>query len=240
MTKIAALIAGALLACQDPAPARDAGETLRQAASLTRSQKGYEAEFKTRMQAVGDPLKTQGKVVWTSPGLLAIHATASGGDDKKIVRTGDTVWVYHALQGSWFDAVELGLDSAARGIQNPDEVLDLVSRNPGEARFASSGDLQVTLTGQNLANVVRNGGFAWNRSTATATLSLDKEGRIQSVRFDATLVNGANGNVQYEGEVAFSFPKELSEPAFVDEKNRPILLSAEMKKAIEALKARPR
>src|SRR5437773_7897591 len=119
-----------LLACQGDPPAKpakdldpkDARSVLDYAAFNTRTQKSYETRFKARLTTTGAPLDYEGQCVWVYPGVLFVHYTASGGDEKMIVRAGDKfVWVWSALAG-WVTADEIGMPGAGRGIQNPDEV----------------------------------------------------------------------------------------------------------------------
>jgi len=231
---LAALV-GAILASQN---ADDASELLQRAAATTRQQKGYEVSFKSRTQAVGDPLDREGKAVWTAPGVLYIHSTGSGREDQKIVRAGEKVWVYLSVQGEWVAPEEAGLDGAGSGIQNPDAVLQILSKNAGSAKLVKAGSLRLELTGNDLARVVKAGGFLWNQSAARVDLELDGSNRIAKVACDATLVNANKQTVRYTAEVNLAFDRGTTDLAFVDEKGRPIELNAEMKRSIEALKAK--
>src|SRR5687767_5954757 len=127
-----------LLACQGTPPAKpakeldpkDAKSVLEHAVYKTRLQKRYEVKFKARLTTSGAPLDYNGRCVWVNPGVLYVHYTASGGDEKMIVRAGEKdVWVYHVLIGTWVTADEAGMPGAGRGIQNPDEVLSVLARN---------------------------------------------------------------------------------------------------------------
>ena len=100
------LLSALLLACQGTPPARppkeldpkDGRSVLEHAAYNTRTQKSYETRFKARLSATGAPLDYEGQCVWVRPGVLYVHYTASGGDEKMIVRAGDKeTWVWHAL-----------------------------------------------------------------------------------------------------------------------------------------------
>jgi outer membrane lipoprotein-sorting protein len=235
MMKALAALVGAILASQN---AEDVSALLQRAAAATRQQKGYEVAFKSRLQAVGDPLDREGKAVWTSPGLLYIHSTGSGREDQKIVRAGEQVWVYVSVQRDWYAPEEAGLDGAGSGIQNPDELLQILSKNAGSAKLVKSGTIQLDLTGNDLARVVKAGGFLWNQSSARVDLELDGSNRIAKVTCEATLVDAKNQTVRYSAAVTLSFDRGTTDLAFVDEKGRPIELSAEMKKKIEAVKGK--
>jgi len=235
MMKTLAALVGAILASQN---GEEASDVLRRAAATTRQQKGYEVAFKSRLQAVGDPLDREGKAVWTSPGVLYIHFTGSGREDQKIVRAGEKVWAYLSVQRDWYTPEEAGLDGAGSGIQNPDEVLQILSKNAGSAKLVKPGTIRVDLTGNDLARVVKAGGFLWNKSTARVDLELDGSNRITKVACEATLVDAKNLTVRYSAEVNLAFDRGTTDLAFVDEKGRPIELSAEMKKKIESLKGK--
>ena len=74
------------------------------------------SKFKARLTPPqGDALDYNGQCVWVSPGVLYIHYTASGGDEKNIVRVGNQVWVYHPLVG-WVTSDEAGMPGAGRGV----------------------------------------------------------------------------------------------------------------------------
>ena len=235
MMKVPAALVVVLFAVQN---AEDAPAVLQCAAATTRQQKGYEVTFKSRLQAVGDPLDREGKAVWTAPGLLFIHTTGSGREDQKIVRAGDKVWVYVSTQADWFSPEEAGLDGAGSGIQNPDEVLQILAKNAGSAKLVKPGTIRLELTGNDLAQVVGAGGFLWNKSTARVDLELDRSNRISKVACDVTLVDAKNQTVRYTAEVNLAFERGTTDLAFMDEKGRAIQLSPQMKKNIEALKAK--
>src|SRR4029077_5871698 len=85
-----------LLACQADGPAKpakaldpkDPRSVLDHAVYNTRTQKCYETKFKARLTTTGALLDYDGKGVWVYPGVLYVHYTASGGDEKMIVRSG--------------------------------------------------------------------------------------------------------------------------------------------------------
>lgn len=235
-------VATLLLAFQGSGPARPAKEldpgdpasVVEHAAYATRTQKNYETAFKLRMQAAGAPLEVQGKGVWLAPGVLFAESTGSGGDDKKIVRVGNQAWVYDALRQFWPTAEQCGMDGAGRGIQNPDEILAVLSRNLQSAKFVNAGEIQLTLTGDDLARIVKQGGFLWNKSCARVDVTLDGEKRIRKVACDAALVTVKNDPVHYSAEVTFVSYNGAAELRFTDEKKRPIELSQEMRQAVDA------
>ena len=130
------------------------------------------------------------------------------------------------------------MDGAGSGIQNPDEVLQILAKNAASAKLVKPGVIRLDLTGKDLAQVVRAGGFLWNQSTAQVEMELDGSNRISKVVCDATLVNAQNQTVRYTAEVTLAFDRGTTDLPFVDEKGRPLALSAEMKRAIEALKGK--
>src|SRR5436190_23566072 len=100
---LVALVLGACQGGPPPKPAKDLDpndpkSVAEYAAFNTRTQKSYETRFKARLTPPqGDALDYTGQCVWVAPGVLFIHYTASGGDEKNIVRVGKDVWVHHAL-----------------------------------------------------------------------------------------------------------------------------------------------
>src|SRR6185503_7281022 len=127
-----------LLACQGNPSAKPAKEldpkdgrsVLEHAAFNTRTQQSYETKFKAQLTASGAPLDYEGRCVWVRPGVLFVHYTASGGDEKMIIRAGDKeTWVWSDLAAQWVSKDEIGMPGAGRGIQNPDEVLAVLGRN---------------------------------------------------------------------------------------------------------------
>lgn len=240
-----------LLACQVPPAAKpakgldpkDAKSVLEYAAFNTRTQKSYETKFKAKLTTSGTPLDYDGRCVWVNPGVLYVHYTASGGDEKRIVRAGEKdVWVYDLLVG-WVTADEAGMPGAGRGIQNPDEVLAVLARNAGGAKMSKPGVVELTFTGDDIEKIMKEqankGAFNWKDSKADLTLSVDAENRLQKFTCDATLAaNNAGGGpttVKYTGEVTLVAYNDATSLKFVDEKKREIPLTPEMKSKIESV-----
>jgi hypothetical protein len=240
-----------LLACQVPPPAKpakdldpkDARSVVEHAAYNTRTQKSYETRFKAQLTTSGTPLDYDGRCVWVNPGVLFVHYTASGGDEKRIVRAGDRdVWVYDLLVG-WVTAEEAGMAGAGRGIQNPDEVLAVLARNAGGAKISKPGLVELSFSGDDIEKIMKEqankGAFNWKASKADLTLSVDAENRLQKFTCDATLVanNAGNGpaTVKYAAEVTLIAYNEATSMKFVDEKKREIPLLPEMKSKIESV-----
>jgi hypothetical protein len=177
--------------------------------------------------------------------VLYVHYTASGGDEKRIVRAGEKdVWVYDLLVG-WVTADEAGMPGAGRGIQNPDDVLLVLSNNSGTSKMAAQpGAVEMAFTGGDIASIMKEqankGAFNWKDSKAELTLAVDAENRLQKFTCDATLAaNAANGGgpatVKYTGEVTLVAYNEATSLKFLDEKKREIPLTPEMKTKIDSV-----
>jgi hypothetical protein len=231
-----------LAACQaappPTAPAKvldpqDPKSVVEHAVARTRGQKSYEVGWTARLKAPqGDPLDYKGTCVWAAPGILYLEYTASGGDDKKIVRIGDQpAWICDLVQG-WQPADVMGFPGAGRGFQNP-----------GKLTLVKPGQVELVLTGDDLqklmAEQAQQGSFEWSKSAATALLTTDAEGRLGKLECKASLVS-TDPNVK--GEVAYAAALEArgynakSALEFKDEKNRPIALKKPMVEAIEKLR----
>ena len=242
-----------LLACQGVPPAKpakeldpkDAKSVLEHAAFNTRTQKNYETKFKARLTTSGAPLDYNGRCVWVNPGVLYVHYTASGGDEKRIVRAGEKgTWVYDLLV-EWVTAIEAGMPGAGRGIQNPDEVLAVLARNSANAKLTQPGVVDLSFTGDDIENIMKEqanrGAFNWKESKADLTLTVDAENRLQKFTCDATLkaagaaANGGGQTVRYTAEVTLVGYNGATELKFVDEKKREIRLTPEMNTAIESV-----
>jgi hypothetical protein len=240
-----------LLACQGEPPVKPAKDldpkdprsVLEYAAYNTRRQKSYETTFKARLTTSGAPLDYEGHCVWVYPGVLFVHYTASGGDEKMIVRTGLLdAWVYHSLVGDWITADEIGMPGAGRGIQNPDEVLSVIARHSGTAKLIKPGNVELSFSGDDIEKVMKEqaskDSFLWKESSAKLELTVDAENRLQQFTCDATLkpANPAvKGDVRYTAEVTLVGYNGARELKFLDEKKREIPLRKEMKAKIESV-----
>lgn len=244
-----------LMACQGNPPVKptkafdpkDAGSVLEHAAYNTRTQKSYETKFKARLTTTGAPLDYDGRCVWVHPGVLYVYYTASGGDEKMIVRAGDKdVWVWNSLVG-WVTAEEAGMAGAGRGIQNPDDVLLVLSRNSGNAKLSRPGVVDLTFRGEDIEKIMKEqaskGAFDWKESSAKLDLATDADARLQKFTCDATLKSNdpnVKGSVRYTAEVTLVGYNGATTLKFLDEKKREIPLLPEMKAKIESvLKEKP-
>ena len=245
------LISLLLMACQGTQPParpakdlnpQDPRSVLEHAAYNTRSQKSYETKFKARLTTSGAPLDYDGRCVWVHPGVLYVHYTASGGDEKMIVRAGDRdVWVYNTLVG-WVTADEAGMAGAGRGIQNPDDVLAVLARNSGTSKLAKPGMVELDFKGEDIERIMKEqaskGAFDWKESSAKLELATDAENRLQKFTCDATLKPtdpNVKGTVRYTAEVTLVAYNGARELQFLDEKKRAIPLLPEMKTKIESV-----
>jgi hypothetical protein len=244
-----------LIACQGNPPAKpakaldpqDPKSTLEHAAYNTRTQKSYETRFKARLTTSGAPLDYEGQCVWVNPGVLFVHYTASGGDEKMIVRAGDKeTWVWSALAG-WVTKDEIGMPGAGRGIQNPDEVLAVLAQNSGTARLVKPGLVELAFSGADIERIMREqaskGAFVWAESNAKLELAADAENRLQKFTCDATLKSSdpnVKTPIRYTAEVTLVGYNGARDLKFLDEKKREIPLTKEMQSRIESvLKEKP-
>lgn len=168
----------------------DARKTAESAVAKTRASSSYEVVFKATIKTPNsDPMVLEGRTVWVKPGVLYIHSTASGGDEKRIVRVGDRVYLYYEQVEDWVDAAEAGQSGAGRGIQNPDEVLAVLAGQLEKAAFAAERKgIRLSLAGADLEKVMKEqanrGSFDWASSNAEVLLELSPDGRLS--RFTTT------------------------------------------------------
>lgn len=210
----------------------------------TRTQKSYEAAWKGRLAVPrSDPLDYDGRCVWVRPGVLYSHYTASGGDEKRIVRAGNAgTWVHNALVG-WVTADEAGIPGAGRGIQNPDEALGVLARNPSTAVLIEPGVVELTFVGDDIERIMKEqaqqGAFDWKQSKAVLRLTSDAERRLKQLTCKAVLTSAdpkVQGAVEYTATIDVLSYGQAEQLAFTDEKKRPIPLSKKMNEAIAAQK----
>ena len=208
----------------------------------TRTQKSYATKFKARLTPPqGDALDYTGQCVWVAPGVLYTHYTASGGDEKNIVRVGNQVWIHHSLVG-WVTSDEAGMPGAGRGVQNPDDVLSVLARHAGAARLRQPGLVDLTFAGEDIEKIMKDqsqsGAFEWKESSAAVELLADPDTRLKRFSCQATLKPGdpkVNGVVKYSAEVEASGYNGATELKFVDGEKKEIKLSGDIRKAIETL-----
>lgn len=153
-----------------------AGQDAENAIQKLREEPSYRTKFRAVVHAPGsDPLVIEGESVWVKPGVLYIQYLGSGGDQKRIIRVGDKVWMYHELLGDWVTSEEMGTPGAGRGVQNPDEVLSVVRKYAPKAR-ASGDTLEIPFGGTDIETIMKEqanaGTFDWKKSEAWARLTV--------------------------------------------------------------------
>lgn len=222
---------------------RNAASVVQHVAYNTRTSKSYEAGWKARLQVPrSDPLDYDGRCVWVRPGVLFSHYTASGGDEKKIVLAGPgKAWVHHSLVG-WVTADEAGIPGAGRGIQNPDEALAVLSRNPSIAKLVQPGVVELAFEGADIERIMKEqaqqGAFDWKKSKATLTLTADAQRRLKTLVCKATLVSAdpkVQGEVTYDATIDVAGYEQATSLTFVDEKKKPIPLSKKIADSIQTV-----
>ncbi|HEX7898604.1 MAG TPA: hypothetical protein VF950_12640 [Planctomycetota bacterium] len=225
-------------AAYDPASAKSVVEHV---SYNTRTTKSYEATWKGRLAVPrSDPLDYTGRCVWVRPGVLYSHYTASGGDDKKIVLAGPgRAWVYHSLVG-WVTADEAGIPGAGRGIQNPDEALAVLSKNPAGAKLVEPGVVELAFEGADIERIMKEqaqqGAFDWKKSKAVLRLTSDDQRRLKTLVCKATLVSSdpkVQGEVTYDATIDVQGYDQATELAFTDEKKKAIPLSKKIAEQIQ-------
>jgi hypothetical protein len=220
---------------------KDPRSVVEHAAFNTRTQKSYETRFKARLTPPqGDTLDYNGQCVWVRPGLLYTHYTASGGDEKNIVRVGNQVWLHDRLVG-WVTSDEAGMPGAGRGVQNPDDVLSVLARHAGVAKLRQPGLVDMTFSGEDIEKIMKEqsqaGAFDWKGSSAAIELHVDADYRLKKFSCQATLKPNdpkASGVVKYWAEVEAAGYNGATELKLQDEKKE-ITLSDDIRKAIETL-----
>lgn len=225
----------------DPADARSVVE---HAAAATRARKSYQTRFTAVLTPPeGDAIEYQGTCVWVRPGVLYIYYTAKGGDEKRIVRAGETAWVYHSLLEEWVSAEEAGLSGAGRGIQNPDEVLAVLARHGGSARLREAGVAALEFSGEDIEKVMREqvqaGSFVWKESRAEIVVHADGGGFLRRFECRADLKPAdpnLKGRVRYSGVFEVISYDAVESLTFRDEKGREIPLSAPIREAVERVR----
>ncbi len=242
------LILAVLTACQGDAPAKpvaplnpaNAASLLEHAIRNTRAQASYETTFTSRAQKPGSaPIDYKGSAVWVAPQVLYVQYTASGGDHKKIVRAGDSAWVYHNLVDDWVSDAEAGMAGAGKGIQNPDDILAAIAGHTADAKLVEPGLAELKFSGETLAKILKGQGnvndLDWDKSSATLRIRTDEQTRVKQLTVDAVLQTKGEKpqNLAYTAQVDVAGYGGARELKFEDEKKRPIPLSKEIQGAIQ-------
>lgn len=229
-------------------PGQEAPQAAKEAISKTRAAASYRTRFKAVVKTPNsDPLILDGESVWVKGGVLFIHYKASGGDEKRIIRVGDEVWLFNEVVEDWVSAAEAGNPGAGRGVQNSDEVLGVLEKHLEKAAFSGEGrtDVALALEGPDIERVMKEqasqGSFDWKNSSASIALRLG-EGRVTAFTCEAKLASTdpalAGKKVDYSADVeVVAYDRdtelrfELVDPA--TKKATPIELSDEVAGAIK-------
>ncbi|MBI4563960.1 MAG: hypothetical protein HY716_04605 [Planctomycetes bacterium] len=179
---------------------QDAADAAKRAIEQTRARKSTSVKFDVEIRVPdSSPMKLEGKSVWVTPHILFLHYTASGGDDVKLVRVGDTVRLYHPVVEDWVSADEAGRPGAGRGVQNPDEVLSALLKVIDKATRAGKETIDgrvcdvigLKLGGKEMESVMKGlaapGSFEWTESECSAKLCIGSDQHLYYVEFDARL-----------------------------------------------------
>ena len=257
ITRALAILA-ILLPAQDGAPKR-----MQSAVEKTRAQKSYSAAFSGVIKIPdSSPMELKGEVVWVSPGVLFTQYTASGGDEVRVIRVGEKVWLYHLQTEEWVPAAEAGKGGAGRGVQNPDEVLATVIQAVGKATSAGKvtvndkpcDGIELKLDGDLIRKVMKEQGdasnFDWAKSSGTVRLGVGADDLIQQVRVEALIgiadpaIKDKERKASYTAEVRVKsfntdFSMEFSEIDPKSKKAIPIPIPARILDEIEKLKGIP-
>ena len=196
------------------------------------------------------PMELKGEVVWVSPGVLFTQYTASGGDEVRVIRVGEKVWLYHLQTEEWVPAAEAGKGGAGRGVQNPDEVLATVLQSVEKATGVGKEGIELKLDGEMIRKVMKEQGdasnFDWAKSSGTVRLAVGADDLIQQVRVEAQLAAVGPGArpASYTAEVRVKsfntdFAMEFSEVDPKSKKAIPIPIPPRILDEIEKLKGIP-
>lgn len=180
MTRILAL--AAFMGAASNPPAQDPPARTKTAVEKTRTQKSYSVSFTAVIQAPdSDKVTIQGESVWVAPGVLFTQYSGAGGDEVRLVRAGEDVWLWHIMVEDWVTAEEAGKAGAGRGVQNPDEVLQAILKVADQAvasgKAAAGEVLEMKLDGAALQKVMKqqalDGKLDFANSTGTLRLILN-------------------------------------------------------------------
>jgi hypothetical protein len=224
-----------------PAAALDpksAPSVLEHAVYRSRSESAYKTEYVATLKVPkSDPYQYKGTAVFVRPGILHVDYTATGGDHKRIVRAGEAAWVFHSLADEWVDVAEVGMAGAGKGIQNPDEILAILGTQTAAAVFDRDGALKVALKGAQIAEIMKSqakqGVFNWDKSSASAMIRLDEQGRVKQLGVDAEIFDNEKGAVAYAAKVDVIDYAKTREIAFKDDSNKPLALSKPVQEAVD-------
>jgi hypothetical protein len=225
---MAMLMAAALLQSDGTKTAKDAIDKVLAASS-------YKVKFQATIKTPGsDPLVLDGETVRLKGGVLFIHSKASGGDEKRIIRVGDDVWLYHEVAEEWVTAADAANPGAGRGVQNPDEVLGVVVNHLGKATLTADGKtVDLKVDGDDIEKIMKEqtkqGALNFKESSAEVQMGL-ADGKLKQFTCVARLASTdpalKGQKVEYSAKVeVLSYDQERSMTFTI--------MNAKLKKAVE-------
>lgn len=176
--------------------------TARSAIRATRAQRSYRAKFEATMQTSIGSVTIKGECVRVSPGVVYIQYTGSGGDQKRIIRIGEKVWIYHEVLGDWVTSEELGSPRAGRSFENADEVLAALDRGaPAGAR-----NLRFSVPAAQFSDLIP---FFDARAGAAVSVALTVAGeRLSAITFTEATFSGGIWFERYNKDESMEFVAE--------------------------------
>jgi len=195
------------------AVAQEAKETADKAIEGMREAASYHVKFTSKLTQKGGVTGSEGEAVRVKEGVLYLSLDGLGGKKLKAVRVAGNVFVYIAEAG-WTDS---STDrDAARGWQNPDEVLEVLSKLTAGAKAGAGGTVTISLDAVALEKVL---GTELKDSTGEATLTVDEKKRLSKLTVTGKDASGTT----LDGEVAVvSYDTERSLTFKVDGKEIPL------------------
>jgi len=203
----------------------------------------YKVKFTATVTTPGsDPVVHEGETVRVKGGVLFIYAKASGGAEKRIVRVGNKVWVYHEVAEDWVDAAENAAAGAGRGVQNPDEVLDIISKHLEKATLSADGNtVNLKVDGGDIEKIMKEqtnqGAMNYKESSAEIGLALDGSGRVAKFSCAAHLASTdpalKGKKVEYVASVEVQSYDQEKELKFTTKKGTEIPLNKEVAEAVK-------
>jgi len=240
-----------LLAAQEGGTAAE--KRVRSVIEKTKTQKSYSVTFTVEVRVPdSDPMILKGQTVWVNSGVLFTQYTASGGEEVRLVRVGEKVWMYHVLVEDWVKAEEAGRPGAGRGVQNPDEVLSAIVKAADQAKAVANDALEMKLDGAVIQKVMReqatSGSFDWAQSSGTVRLTVGPDDLMYGVKVDAQVAGtdaalkgrkiGYSADVRLKGYNK-EFALEFTTTDLKTKKTTPIPMPAFILDEIEKVKGVP-
>lgn len=221
---LAALIPGVRAGAQGEPGKEDAGSLLRKALETTRASPSLRSHYTFKIQVPGQkPVEIHGTALIVGD-LVFIEYRGTADQVKFIVRKGDRVLQWHFTAELWVDSrKDMGDRGAGRGLQNPNEVLDLIASHSKDAvaarETAEERTVSLTLGGETLRPLLRfdlrEEEVDWSRTEVKGELDVRKaDGWISRIRCSAALPT-RDQVTRFEGSVTLA-PSEETEHKFFD------------------------